>query len=45
MAARVPKRVRKGFLNADVGMPPYAGILSDSQLESVILYLRSLSSQ
>jgi mono/diheme cytochrome c family protein len=38
-----PKRVRKGFLNADIGMPPYAGILSDSQVESVILYLRSLS--
>jgi mono/diheme cytochrome c family protein len=37
------KKVRKGFKNADIGMPPYAGLLSDSQVESVILYLRSLS--
>ena len=36
-------KVRKGFKNADIGMPPYAGILSESQVESVILYLRSLS--
>ena len=35
--------VRKGFNNPDVGMPPYEGILSDSQVESIILYLRSLS--
>jgi len=39
------KNVRKGFASADIGMPPYAGILSDSQVESVLLYLRSLSSQ
>ena len=39
------KNVRKGFNSADVGMPPYAGILGDSQVESVILYLRSLSSR
>lgn len=38
-----PAKVRKGFKNADIGMPPYAGILSDSQVESVILFLRSLS--
>ena len=37
--------VRKGFNNPDVGMPPYEGILSDSQVESVILYLRSLSAR
>lgn len=36
-------KVRKGFRNGDVGMPPYAGILSDSQVESILLYLRSLS--
>lgn len=36
-------KIRKGFKNADIGMPPYAGILSDNQLESVLLYLRSLS--
>jgi mono/diheme cytochrome c family protein len=37
--------VRKGFNNPDVGMPPYEGILSDSQVESILLYLRSLSSR
>lgn len=36
-------KVRKGFNNPDVGMPPYAGILSDSQLESVILYFKDLA--
>ncbi len=39
------KKVRKGFKNADIGMPPYAGVLNDSQVESVILYLRSLSKE
>ena len=34
--------VRQGFNNPDVGMPPYEGILSDSQVESVILYLLML---
>lgn len=38
-----PAKIRKGFKNADIGMPPYAGILSDNQLDSVLLYLRSLS--
>ena len=37
--------VRQGFNNPDVGMPPCEGILSDSQVESVILYLRGLSSR
>lgn len=38
-------KIRKGFNNGDVGMPPYAGILSDAQLKSVILYLRDLSNR
>jgi mono/diheme cytochrome c family protein len=38
-------KTRKGFDNGDVGMPPYAGILSDSQVDSVVLYLRSLSNR
>jgi mono/diheme cytochrome c family protein len=38
-------KTRKGFNNGDVGMPPYAGILSDPQVESVILYLRNLSNK
>ena len=37
--------VRQGFNNPDVGMPPYEGILSDSQVESIVLYLRSLSAR
>lgn len=40
-----PAKIRKGFKNADIGMPPYAGILSDNQLDSVLLYLRSLSAR
>jgi glucose/arabinose dehydrogenase/mono/diheme cytochrome c family protein len=36
-------KVRKGFDNPDVGMPPYAGILSDSQIESLLLYFKSLA--
>ncbi len=38
-----PAKVRKGFSNPDVGMPPYAGVLSDAQVNSLILYLRSLA--
>ena len=34
---------RKGFLSPDSGMPPYAGILSPSQIDSIILFIRSLA--
>jgi mono/diheme cytochrome c family protein len=35
-------RVAKGAVNGEAGMPIYAGILSDSQLDSLILFIRSL---
>ena len=31
-----------GFDRGGVGMPSYAGVLSDEQIESVILFLKSL---
>ena len=34
---------RKGFLSPDSGMPPYAGILSPTQIDSIILFIRSLA--
>jgi mono/diheme cytochrome c family protein len=34
--------VVKGFEKFDTGMPIYAGILNDSQIESLILYIKSL---
>jgi mono/diheme cytochrome c family protein len=34
---------RKGFLSPDSGMPPYAGILNPSQIDSIILFIRSLA--
>ena len=37
-------RVRAGFADGDVGMPPYAGILSSGQIESLLLFIRSLGS-
>jgi hypothetical protein len=34
---------RKGFLTPDSGLPPYAGILNPSQIDSIILFIRSLA--
>jgi cytochrome c oxidase subunit 2 len=38
-----PARIREGFLSADTGMPPYDGILSPEQVDSLLLYIRSLT--
>ncbi len=35
-------KVVQGFEKFDTGMPIYAGILNDSQIESLILYIKSL---
>jgi len=35
-------KVVKGFEKFDTGMPIYAGILNDSQIESLIMYIKSL---
>lgn len=35
-------KVVKGFEKFDTGMPIYAGILNDSQIDSIILYIKSL---
>jgi cytochrome c2 len=35
-------KVVKGFEKFDTGMPIYAGILNDSQIDSLILYIKSL---
>ena len=35
-------KVVKGFEKVEAGMPPYAGVLSDTQVESVILFIKSL---
>lgn len=37
-----PAKVVKGFEKFDAGMPIYAGILNESQIQSVILYIKSL---
>jgi cytochrome c551/c552 len=34
--------VARGFDQADAGMPSYAGVLSDAEIDSVILYIQSL---
>ena len=34
--------VARGFDQADAGMPSYAGVLTDSEIESVILFIQSL---
>jgi mono/diheme cytochrome c family protein len=34
--------VVKGFEKFDTGMPIYAGILNDAQIESLILYIQTL---
>lgn len=36
------KRVVKGFEKSDTGMPSYEGVLSESQIEALILYLGTL---
>jgi mono/diheme cytochrome c family protein len=36
------KKILKGYENSEAGMPPYAGVLSDPDVESLILYIRSL---
>lgn len=35
-------KVVKGFEKFDAGMPIYAGILNDSQIDSLVLYIKSL---
>jgi cytochrome c2 len=35
-------KVVKGFEKFDTGMPIYAGILNDSQIESLVMYIKSL---
>ncbi len=35
-------KVVKGFEKFDTGMPIYAGILNDAQIESLILYIATL---
>ncbi len=36
------KKKAKAYLKLETGMPIYAGILSDSQIESIILYMKTL---
>jgi mono/diheme cytochrome c family protein len=36
------KVILPGFDGAEAGMPPYKGILSDEDVESLILFIRSL---
>lgn len=38
-------KVRKGFANPDTGMPPYLGILSEKQIDAIVLYFQSLASK
>ena len=35
-------KVVKGFDKSDTGMPSYAGVLTDTQIEALILYIKSL---
>ena len=35
-------KISKGFENMGVGMPSYLGVLQDWQIDSVILYIKSL---
>ena len=35
-------KVTKGYNPKDVGMPSYRGILPDSDIESLLLYIQSL---
>jgi cytochrome c2 len=35
-------RVVRGFENSDTGMPSYEGVISDAQIEALILYIKTL---
>ena len=35
-------RIVKGFETSDVGMPSYEGVLTDTQIESLVLYLKTI---
>jgi mono/diheme cytochrome c family protein len=35
-------KILKGFENGDVGMPSYEGVLTDAQIEALVLYLKTL---
>ena len=35
-------RILDGFQDNEVAMPPYSGILTDSQIESLVLFIKSL---
>ncbi|HKX61656.1 MAG TPA: DUF6797 domain-containing protein, partial [Verrucomicrobiae bacterium] len=35
-------KILKGFENGDVGMPSYEGVLTDSQIDALVLYLKTL---
>jgi cytochrome c2 len=37
-----PAKVVKGFDKSDTGMPSYEGVLSDPQIESLILFLKTV---
>ena len=37
------KKKAKAYMKLETGMPIYAGILSDSQIESIILYMKTLA--
>ena len=36
------KKVAKGFDDVETGMPPYRGILTDVQINSILLYIKTL---
>jgi cytochrome c2 len=35
-------KVASGYERGDVGMPSYAGVLTDNEIESIILYIKSI---
>ena len=35
-------KVVKGFEKSDTGMPSYEGVINDAQIESLILYIKTL---
>ncbi len=38
-------KVARGAVNGEAGMPVYEGVLSDAQIESLILYIKSLAEE
>lgn len=38
-------KVAEGAVNGDAGMPIFAGVLSEEQIQSLVLYMKSLSSK